>query len=228
MLKVLYQDSHLVAIHKPPGMLVHRTRISDGTVFAMQTLRDQLGQHVFPVHRLDRPTAGVLLFALNRDIARLLVEAFTHRQVRKSYRAIVRGHIHAADRLDYPLKREDGKVQDAITRYQPLATTEIDIPVDRYPTARYSLVKVVPETGRMHQIRKHFAHLRHPILNDRKHGDRHHNRMWREKFDCDTMMLLAYSLEVEHPVTMEPLQIVTEPEPEMLRMLAALRLNWPS
>ncbi|HHG84751.1 MAG TPA: pseudouridylate synthase [Bacteroidetes bacterium] len=225
MLKVLYLDSHIVAIHKPPGMLVHRTRISDGKVFALQTLRDQLGQRVYPVHRLDRPTAGVLLFALRSEIARLLVDTFSERRVRKSYRAIVRGHIHEAGRLDYPLTRDDGKKQQAVTAYQPLDTSEIMVPVDRYPTSRYSLMKIVPQTGRMHQIRKHFAHLRHPILNDRKHGDRHHNRMFREKFSCDTMMLLAHSLEFEHPVRLETMRITTDPEPEMTRMLKLLNLK---
>lgn len=223
MLRILHQDEHLVAIHKPPGLLVHRTGISEDRVFAMTLLRDQLGRHVFPVHRLDRGTAGVLVFALSSQMAAALTASFTSREVQKEYIAIVRGHTAEAGTIDHPLAKEDvGGLQPAITHYTRLATAEIPMPVDRYATARYSLLRITPETGRMHQIRRHFAHIRHPLLGDRKRGDRHHNRAWEENHQMRQMMLLASRVTLPHPVTREPLQVTTDYEPEMLRVCGIL------
>ena len=141
----------------------------------MQMLRDQIGQHVFPVHRLDRPTSGVLVFALSSDMARILNEQFTAKQIEKTYFAIVRGHTHESGEIDYPLKekldkiadkkaKQDKPAQSAVTDYQTLKTFELAYPVGRYQSARYSLVKLIPLTGRKHQLRRHMSHIRghHP------------------------------------------------------------------
>ncbi len=223
MLQLIYQDQYYVAVHKPPGLLVHRTRISQDTDFLLQRLRDQIGQKVFPVHRLDRPTAGVIVFALSSEAARLLVGEFQDRKVQKTYLAIVRGHTPEQGRIERPLEKDgDGELQEAVTSYRRMATAELAIPVSRYPTARYSLLEVQPETGRMHQIRRHFNHLRHPILGDRKHGPRHHNRMWREQFQSEMLMLLAWKLVFVHPYSRTLLELETTPEPEMLSMMKVL------
>ncbi|MGF1715668.1 tRNA pseudouridine(65) synthase TruC [Photobacterium chitinilyticum] len=218
-LEILYQDQYLVAVNKPAGMLVHRSWLdSHETVFVMQTLRDQIGQHVFPLHRLDRPTSGVLLFALSSEIAALMMPKFAGRDIHKTYHAVVRGWVKEAAVLDYPLKKELDKIadknaaeeqeaQEAVTAYQPVATVETDIPVGRYATSRYSLVEMKPETGRKHQLRRHMHHLSHHIIGDVNHGDGRHNRMFRDNYECRRLMLHASRLQLEHPVTGEELDI---------------------
>ncbi|OLQ79492.1 tRNA pseudouridine(65) synthase TruC [Photobacterium proteolyticum] len=218
-LEILYQDQYLVAVNKPAGMLVHRSWLDrHETRFVMQTLRDQIGQHVFPLHRLDRPTSGVLLFALSSEIAALMMPKFAGRDIHKTYHAVVRGWVKEAAVLDYPLKEEldkiadkgadqDKEAQPAVTAYAPLAKVETDIPVGRYATSRYTLVEMKPETGRKHQLRRHMHHLSHHIIGDVNHGDGRHNRMFRENYDCRRLMLHASRLQLEHPVTAESLDI---------------------
>lgn len=218
-LRILYQDEHIVAIDKPSGMLVHRSFLDKHeTVFVMQTLRDQIGQHVFPVHRLDRPTSGVLVFALSGEVARLLGAQQEKQLWRKHYLAVVRGFLPQGGELDYPLKEELDKIADkfsrddkapqqAITRYQPLQRVELPIPVSKYPAARYSLVALQPLTGRKHQLRRHLAHLRHPIVGDTSHGDGKHNALFKQHFNCRRLLLVAKQLQLPHPVTAETLQL---------------------
>lgn len=199
-LEILYQDNDLIAINKPHGLLVHASSIArDVDVNAIKLLRNQIGQYVYPIHRLDRKTSGVLLFGLNKEIVRTIKEQFDNRTVNKKYIAIVRGYFPTEEVvLDYPLINDKGKVQTAITRFNLLDTTELDIPFGRHDTSRYSLVDCSPVTGRYHQIRKHLAHLRHPIIGDRPHGCNKQNRMFKERWNMTTMMLHACSLEVTH------------------------------
>uniref|UniRef100_UPI00404836F7 tRNA pseudouridine(65) synthase TruC n=1 Tax=Rheinheimera sp. TaxID=1869214 RepID=UPI00404836F7 len=216
-LSIIYQDEYIVAVDKPSGMLVHRSFLDKHeTVFVMQTLRDQLGQHVFPVHRLDRPTSGVLLFALSSEVARLLGAQQEQQLWRKFYLAVVRGYVVQGGELDYALKeqlddiadkfsRTDKAAQQAITRYQSLAQLELPIPVSKYPAARYSLVALQPLTGRKHQLRRHLAHLRHPIVGDTSHGDGKHNTLFKQHFNCRRLLLIAKQLQLPHPVSGEPL-----------------------
>lgn len=226
VLPILYQDEQYIAINKPNGLLVHRTRISEETkVFALQLLRDQLGQRVYPVHRLDRPTSGILLFSLNSEAVQPMMTAFEERQVKKTYLAIVRGYTAEREEIDHPLVAENKKEsQPAITHYTRMATVELPIAVNRYPTSRYSLVKVMPITGRMHQIRKHFAHIRHYIIGDKKHGDWRHNLMFSEQFGSSNLLLHARKLEFIHPFTRKEI-IIEAPIPDnMLRLCE--RFGW--
>ena len=154
-LKIIYQDEHLVAIDKPSGLLVHRSLIDKReTRFALQLVRDQIGQYVFPVHRLDRPTSGVLLFALSSDIARIVGESFANHQVKKHYYAIVRGHVDDLGVIDYPLKEildkkadkqanQDKEAQSAITGYRCVAKAELPYPVGRYQSSSKSACSVI-------------------------------------------------------------------------------------
>lgn len=217
-LNILYQDDELIAINKPEGMLVHRSWLDKHeTVFAMQTLRDQIGQHVFPVHRLDRPTSGVLLFALNAEMARLMSEQFEQHQVQKSYLALVRGYLQGEGRIDYPLKVVKDKIADkfsaekapqsAITDYQSLATVEMPYPAGKFQTARYSLVQLFPQTGRKHQLRRHLKHLFHPILGDTNYGDLHQNRALSANTGCDRLFLHSNALQFSHPRTLQKIVI---------------------
>lgn len=225
-LEVLYQDNHLIAINKPHGLLVHRSSIAaDAEVFALQLLRDQLGQMVFPAHRLDRKTSGVLLFALDKHTDSALQQLFMDRQVDKTYLAIVRGYTEDKGRIDYPLRKENGTEQEALTHYETLARAEIALPHGKFATSRYSLVQVTPETGRMHQIRRHFAHIFHPILGDRPHGCNKQNKLWKEAFGLENMMLHAYTLDFTHPVTQQRIHIRAALQPPFEKVLQILSLS---
>ncbi|WP_318437478.1 tRNA pseudouridine(65) synthase TruC [Photobacterium leiognathi] len=237
-LEILYRDEYLIAVNKPAGMLVHRSWLdSHETVFVMQTLRDQIGQHVFPLHRLDRPTSGVLLFGLSSEIAAEMMPMFAGRDMHKTYHAVVRGWIKEAAVLDYPLKVELDKIADknaseekeaqpAVTAYEPLATVETDIAVGRYSTSRYCLVEMKPETGRKHQLRRHMHHLSHHIIGDVNHGDGRHNRMFREHYDCHRLMLHASRLQFAHPITGEPIDIRADIDETWQRVMSAF--HWSS
>ena len=224
-LPILYRDRHYVAVYKPAGLLVHRTRIADGDRFAMQWLRDQLGCWVYPVHRLDRPACGVLLFGLSSDAANRMMRLFEQRLVEKTYLAVVRGHTPDHQRIDYPLQEEPGKPrQPAVTDYRRLAQAELPYPVGRYPSARYSLLQVRPLSGRLHQIRKHMKHIFHPIVGDTTHGDGAHNRFFRRQFGCRRLLLMARGLAFRHPFSGAPLSITGQPDTEMLALFE--QLGW--
>jgi len=231
---ILYQDEQLVAVNKPAGLLVHRSDIDrHETQFAVQMLRDQLGQKVFPVHRLDKPTAGVLLFALNADAARQMMDVFMGVGVKKTYLAIVRGHTAEQEIIDYPLKEQLDKMTDAranqhkaaqsaVTHYQRLATTELLFPVGRYPTSRYSLLSLTPETGRKHQLRRHMKHIFHPIIGDTSHGDGVQNAFFRKHFDCHQLLLAATQLSFAHPSSSESISINAPLDAVFSRILGEL------
>lgn len=202
LLEVLYQDEYMVAINKPPGLLVHRTNLDKyATEFAVQILRDQIGKRVSPVHRIDRKTSGVLLFSLNNEVHRHLAEQFEEGDIQKEYTTVLRGYIDQENRIDYALTNENGKVQDAITDYELIQHYEIPVAFGRHNTSRYSLVKAYPRTGRFHQLRKHFAHVLHPIIGDRPHGCNKQNRFFKEKWGMTSMLLSATKLTLIHPVT---------------------------
>jgi len=193
-LEILFENNHIVAVNKPHGLLVHRSAIDKyATEFALQILRKQIGQRVYPSHRLDRKTSGVLLFAKSKEYNSILQGLFRDRLVVKDYQAIVRGYISESGIIDYALKHND-KSQEAKTQYSRLNTFELAVPFGKHDTCRYSLVELRPETGRFHQLRKHMAHIFHPIIGDRPHGCNKQNRLWKHQFGMDTMMLHAHRL----------------------------------
>lgn len=230
-LPILYRDEWLVAVHKPAGLLVHRSAIDrHETRFAMQIVRDQIGAHVYPVHRLDKPTSGLLLFALDPETARAMSEIFAARETRKTYLAIARGYCDAAGRIDYALKEEldrksdrqartDKPAQPAVTDYRLLATIELPYAVGRYDTARYSLLELTPHTGRKHQLRRHLKHIFHPIVGDTSHGDGKQNSLFRDRFDCRRLMLAAVELGFSHPHTGAAMRIVSPLEESFALLL---------
>jgi tRNA pseudouridine65 synthase len=195
VLEILHQDAHLVAVSKPSGLLVHRTGAASDRDTCMTLLRNQLRRWVYPVHRLDRGASGVLLFSLDPDTARIVTEAFTHRRVKKTYLAVVRGVVPDEGTIDCPLTETPEKEPaEARTVFTRLAQVELPHAVGRYETARYSLARVEPLTGRMHQIRKHMAHIRHPLVGDVTHGDSKHNRLFRDLFRVPRLLLHAEEL----------------------------------
>ncbi|WP_442871924.1 tRNA pseudouridine(65) synthase TruC [Colwellia sp. 12G3] len=262
VLNILYQDEFMVAVDKPAGLFVHRSYMDrDEIYFALQLVRDQVGQYVYPVHRLDRPTSGVLLFALTKDVATKLNEAFANKSSQaeltsklsselegeseykllqqdkdeefstnksidgcdlamvKTYYALVRGHLAVpADLIDHALKEKldklgdknvsrDKPAQSAQSYYQVKQQVSLPIQVGKFDSVRYSLVEVRPITGRRHQIRRHLAHLRHPILGDINYGDNKQNPFFIEHFGFKRLMLHAKSLEFNHPVSNERIKI---------------------
>ena len=223
---VLYEDERLVAIDKPSGLVVHRSTQAHDSVNCVSLLRRQLGRFVFAVHRLDRGASGVLLFALDREAGQALSAAFALRRVEKQYVALVRGYLPEHGVIDSPLTDLGGACpQPAETRFTRLATVELAHPIKPHPTARYSLVRAEPLTGRTHQIRRHFAHLRHPIVGDVNHGDGEHNRLFRRLFGCRRLVLHAEQLTLPHPSTGKPLVIEAPLPAELVRLFEALGLQ---
>ncbi len=252
VLTILYQDEYLVAVDKPAGLFVHRSFMDKGEIyFALQLVRDQIGQYVYPVHRLDRPTSGVLLFALTKDVAQKLNEAFANKSnshaegeensetdLTKTYYALVRGHLpftNLAELIDYPLKEKLDKLgdknvsrdkapQSAQTHYQVIKQASLPIALGKFDSVRYSLVKLLPITGRRHQIRRHLAHLRSPILGDINYGDNKQNPFFIKHFGFKRLMLIAKSLCFTHPITNKKVTIAAEFDSQWKHVFT--ELNW--
>lgn len=252
ILTILYQDEYIVAVDKPAGLFVHRSFMDrDEVYFALQLVRDQIGQYVYPVHRLDRPTSGVLLFALTKEVAQELNKAFADKSsgndesegesetgLTKTYYALVRGHLPIVDHtvlIDYPLKEKLDKLgdknvsrdkapQSAQTHYQVIKQASLPIALGRFDSVRYSLVKLLPITGRRHQIRRHLAHLRHPILGDINYGDNKQNPFFIQHFGFKRLMLIAKSLCFIHPVTKQKVTITAEFDQQWQHVFS--ELNW--
>ena len=217
MLRILYRDEHVIAIDKPAGLLVHRSEIDrHETLFAVQVLREQIRRRVLPLHRLDKGTSGVLLFAFDSETARRLGAQFASGEVHKSYLAVVRGwppeegiitHPLSRDHDDYGRELKGKEAQSARTEYRRLATIELPAAVDRYPTSRYALVALSPHTGRRHQLRRHMKHIAHPIVGDATHGKGRHNRFFQRAFACHRLLLACVELRLRHPFTGNELTI---------------------
>ena len=198
-LLILHQDNDLVAINKPSGLLVHRSPIDKHeTRFAVQQLRNQIGQHVYPLHRLDKPTSGVLVFALSSESASFYSQQFREHQIAKTYLALVRGygpgqmsiHHELSDEADdYAGIKAGGDAKEALTHVKCLDQFEIPLEVDRYPTTRLSLMQCEPITGRKHQIRRHLKHIGHPIVGDSRHGKGLLNRACEAYFGVGRLWL---------------------------------------
>ena len=216
MLRILHRDDHLIAIDKPPGLLVHRTGLDAGeTRFAVQLLRDQIGQPVWPVHRLDKGTSGVLLFTLDTGTASQLGRAFESGQdMQKTYHAVVRGWPADEGLIDHPLRRlpddmrtEREEVQDAQTRLATLVRYELPMPQGSFPTTRCALVELQPLTGRRHQLRRHMKHIAHPIIGDATHGKGPLNRAVASFLGVQRLWLHASHLALHHPVSGDTLSL---------------------
>lgn len=227
MLEIVYQDDHLIAINKPHGLLVHRSSIAnDAKEFALQMLRDQIGRHVSPVHRLDRKTGGLLLFAFEKDVEIAMHQQFQNGLVQKKYLAVLRGFAPDRMDIDYPLLKENGAMQEAFTAFVTLKRAELDVAFGKHPTSRYSLVEATPTTGRMHQLRRHFAHIFYPIIGDRKHGCNKQNKFFKEQWEMTTMLLHASELKFEHPVTKSEIHLKAGVNEEFNRVMELM--GWTS
>lgn len=225
-MEVVFQDEHFVAVNKAYGWMTHASSIArDAQDIVLQALRDKIQQKVYPIHRLDRKTTGVLLFGLSSEAHRFMSAEFQQRSVQKTYHAIVRGYTLPADTIDYDLKNEALKLQRAITKYRTLQRAECPWPLGKHDSSRYSLVELEPITGRMHQLRRHMSHIFHPIIGDRPHGCSKQNRLFKSKFDFTEMLLHARQLQFTHPYTKESISIQASYSPEFMRMAALMQFD---
>jgi tRNA pseudouridine65 synthase len=231
-LPILYQDARLVVVNKPSGLLVHRSPIDrHETRFALQILRDQLGQRVYPLHRIDKGTSGALAFALDPDTAREYAAVFAQRDVVKTYVALVRGWPPPQGRVERALaavedersEPQNAAPRAALTLYTRLATFELPVRVDRYPTSRYALVQLQPHTGRRHQLRRHLAGESHPIVGDSTYGKGRHNRLFREQFGVQRLLLACTQLEFAATAHTAALAIPAPLAAEFAALLTRLR-----
>lgn len=214
-LSILFDDDALVVINKPAGTLVHRGWGDDEEPL-LQRLRDQLGQRLFPIHRLDRATSGALLFGKSSEVARILSDQFVARTVVKRYIALCRGHDPALQLVDHPLAPEKGdERKSAVTQFRLLGHH-----------GRYGLYEATPLTGRVHQIRRHLKHASHPIIGDVRYGKGEHNRIFRDHYAFHRLALHCFRLEFVHPRTGRPLSIQAPLSAEFATLLDRLSIPW--
>jgi len=198
-----------VVVAKPPHVVVHRGRDTWNEYAALQRTRDLVGKRVYPVHRLDRPASGCLLFATERSRTAELHAAL--KRGTKTYVCLVRGHFkhESPTRVTNPI-RDEGKEKEAASVVECLGKSH---------DPRCSLLRVRPETGRHHQIRRHVRDLHHPILGDRSHGDHRENHHWKAK-GLDQLALHAIRLELDLPEG--PLVAVSPVFPRLHRVFVEL------
>jgi tRNA pseudouridine65 synthase len=234
--QIVHQDAALIAVNKPSGLLTHRSWVdAEAGDFALQRVRTLTGRRLYPVHRLDRPTSGLLLFACSADVARAIQEQMSDGTLEKMYLAVVRGWTEAVGRIDHALaddpKLRRGRLalRPAVTDYQRMATAELPVAIETYHSARFSLVRLIPRTGRSRQLRRHLAHIAHPIIGDTSYGRGAYNRWFRANLDCNRLLLHAHSMLLRHPLTGESLRIRAPiDDPAMHRVLDRLGFDTES
>ena len=221
-LTVLHRDQWLAVVDKPAGLMVHDSALARGeTDFAADRLRAQFDRQIFLVHRLDRATSGCLLLAFDRDAASALGKVLMSRDVEKEYLAVCRGWPEPKFTVDHPLDGGPGKPvkKPALTEFERLATTELDVPSAGFPTSRYAVLRARPHTGRFRQIRRHLKHMSHHLIGDSSHGDGRHNRAFR-MLGVHRMLLHARRLAFVHPLTGAHMDVAAPVDAEFARALA--------
>jgi len=211
---ILFEDDYIVCASKPNNVVVHHAHHSRNVAdeaSLLQLLQEQCGEKMYPIHRLDRKTSGIILLAKKSEYVAKFQELFMNNQIQKTYYGIVRGHAPETKIIDSPVKGRDANVhKEAETHLATAKTVTINIPVKPYDTSRYSLVKLTPKTGRLHQLRIHMNKISHPLIGDPKYGDKNHNMMFLENFNCENLFLHAHSLEFTHPYLNEKLEVIAD------------------
>lgn len=207
MIQILFQDDYILAVYKPNNMLVHHSVMANNQLeekSLVQLLAEELNVKYYPIHRLDRKTSGIILFAKQKEFVKEFQNLFINNQIQKTYYGLVRGFITEKGKIDSPVKGRDANVhKEALTYYKCIKTFEVPIQVGPYENSRYSLVELQPKTGRLHQLRIHMNKISHPLIGDPKYGDRFHNRMFEDKLKNEAMFLHAKTLIFTHPFTEE-------------------------
>jgi len=211
---ILYEDEFIIAVNKPNNMLVHHSAMANNMMEEenlIQLLKRLYHHKYYPIHRLDRKTSGIILMAKKKEFVAVFQELFITNKIQKIYYGIVRGFTPTSLIIDSDVKGRDANVyKNALTELITLATKEVAIAVIPYQTSRYSLVKLQPKTGRLHQLRIHLNKINHPLIGDPKYGDRFHNRMFAKEFHCDNLFLHAGEIEFIHPFLKEKLIIQSD------------------
>jgi len=210
---VVYEDEWIKIINKPSNLLVHHSKYARNIneTSLCQLVNQAEGTTLHPIHRLDRKTSGLIIFAKSKQIIPKFQDLFDNNGIEKNYLALVRGHVLDSGVLEYPIRADEETVyKEAITHYKPLQLIEVDIPVKPYPSSRYTILQLMPKTGRMHQLRKHMNKFSHPIIGDPKYGNRHHNHMFIDELGIGNLFLHANSLSFNHPETNKPVFVTAE------------------
>ena len=205
-INIVYEDDWLILANKPSNLIVHHSKYARNIdeVSLCQQLNQEFAKPIHPIHRLDRKTSGLIMFAKDKTSIPPLQQLFNEQNIQKTYIALVRGFVEGDGILDFPIRADETNVyKPAETHYKSIQSFEVDIPVLPYPTARYTLLELQPKTGRMHQLRKHMNKFSHPIIGDPKYGNRHHNHMFIDQLQISNLFLHAQSLRFLHPKTKE-------------------------
>lgn len=214
--RILYEDENYMGIYKPHNIPVHRSAFHNKGPFVLQELRNQTGKKIYPVHRLDHAASGLMLFGLSPESASILCSMIRDHGILKKYLIMVRGFIPDSGIIDSPFSDSSGRKKNARTFFRKIASTEIDIPTGRYRTSRYSLADVQTETGRRHQIRRHFARISHPVIGDSTYGDLRHNHRIFETAGFRRLMLFSYLIMFRCPVSNRTIKVSCEPDRDIM------------
>lgn len=208
-IEITYEDEFIIAVAKPNNVLVHHSyysrNIKDDSL--LQLLEKQEETKYYPVNRLDRKTSGVILLSKSKERVKEFQKLFNEKTIKKVYHALVRGHVLSGEEINSPVKNERGNYKEALSLIKPIELFSVDIPVQPYPSSRYTLLEMQPITGRTHQLRIHANKIAHPIIGDHKYGNRHHNRMFEEHLDLPNLFLHCKETSFVHPITSENVQI---------------------
>jgi tRNA pseudouridine65 synthase len=208
-LDIIFEDQFIICVNKPNNMVVHHAyhsrNVADETCL-LQLIQAEKGIKVYPIHRLDRKTSGIILLAKETTNVSKFQELFTNNEIEKTYYGVVRGFSPESKIIDSPVKGRDASIhKDALTYLKTLEQIVLEIPVKPYDSSRYSLVELKPKTGRMHQLRVHTSKISHPLIGDIKYGDKNHDLMFEENFGWKNMFLHAGHLKFKHPFSEEVL-----------------------
>ncbi len=229
-INIVFEDEWLKIVNKPSNLIVHHSKYArnlDEASLCQILNRQPMGADLHPVHRLDRKTSGLIIFAKRKSVIPLFQDLFNAQKIKKTYIALVRGFVSGSGQLDYPIRADEDTVyKTAETNYTALHSFELSIPVLPYSTSRYTLLKLEPKTGRMHQLRKHMNKFSHPIIGDPKYGNRHHNHMFIDELNISNLFLHAYSLEFVHPMTKKKIAVSGDFPDFWNRMIRIFKVNY--
>lgn len=215
-LRILHQDKQFLVIHKPAGVL---TYAAQGQAGAQEILTQQLRRTVYPVHRLDKDTCGILVFATSERAAGDFAALFRRQGIKKQYLTIVHNWPEEKGVIKTPLEDRKTKVKSAAhTEYERLATVEREFEGE---IRRYALLRCEIQTGRFHQIRRHLRSISHPVCGDPEYGNRWNNDAFKKHFGVKRTLLSAVSIEFTDRVTRKHIEIETRPDPDFVKVVRA-------
>lgn len=210
--EILYEDEWLIFLNKPSSLLVHPyPQETNEKINLLKIVRDHLGHYVYPVHRLDRPVSGVIVFCKKPELVKLLQDQWRD-EVEKKYLALVRGHPDKIGEFSFSLNNEQKVLQEAKTSFKIL---------EYYPDCALAEIKI--HTGRKHQIRRHFSRRMHHVIGDTRYGKGRINHYFRDEYGISRIFLHSYQLSVTHPVTEVRLIIKSELPLDLSNALCAIK-----